>query len=371
MNSCVSIVKCKTYNRSQVEKAVRKSVDLIGGITKFIKSSDRVLIKPNLLSASTPDTGIDTHPEIVRAVVRLVKETGAKVFLGDSPGVWGTVEDIDNVYEKSGMKQIAREESIELVKFNLIRMRLGYPITTMLDRCDCLISVPKFKTHDLMILTGAIKNLFGLIPGLYKTELHKRALVSFEFAKVLVDIYSIAKPNLSIIDGIVAIEGDGPASGGQLRSLGLILAGSDAVAIDSVMATIMGLRPKDILSTKEAAKRGLGNAEFDKIDILGENIQDIIVHNYRLPQTSIVNKIPRPFLSIGKSLLKFKPSVNRTKCINCGLCIEACPVKAIIIHKKQTKIDNRKCVLCLCCKEVCPQGAISVKKSLLVKMIGM
>ena len=371
MNSKVSIVKCKNYNITDLEKAIKKSVDLIGGIAEFLKPTDKVLIKPNLLAATTPDTGIDTHPEFVRAVVRLVKDTGAKIFLGDSPSVWGAPEEIDNVYEKSGMKKLASEEKIELIKFNRSRMKSGFPLTTWLEECDCFISLPKFKTHDLMVLTGAVKNLFGLIPGLHKTELHKKALSSVEFAKILVDLYTIAKPSISIVDGIVAMEGDGPASGGDLRNLGLILASSDAVALDSIMATMMGLRPKDILSTKEAAERGLGNANFDQIDIEGEKIESFIVADYKLPQTSIVNRIPRPFLNLGKSLLRFRTRVDRSKCNVCGLCVKACPVSAISIENEMTKTNHSKCVLCMCCKEVCPQGAISVKKSLVAKLVGL
>ncbi|HOX53937.1 MAG TPA: DUF362 domain-containing protein [Candidatus Omnitrophota bacterium] len=371
MRSQVSIVKCNNYQRREIEDAVRRSVELLGGISAFVKSSDRVLIKPNLLSASTPDSGIDTHPEFVRAVIRLVKQTGARIVLGDSPSVWGEIEEVDNVYEKSGMKQLALEEAVELVKFRQIKIKSGYPIASIVDECDCIISLPKFKTHDLMTMTGAVKNLFGFIPGLYKVELRKKALASWEMAKVLADIYSIVKPKLSIVDGIIAMEGDGPASGGILRNLGLILASCDAVALDSTMATIMGLKPSDILSTKEAADRGLGNAELKNIDIVGADLRDIIVSDYKLPQTSIVNRLPKPFLNVGKNLLHFRPSINRNKCTVCGLCLKACPVSAISIEKKQTKIDNKKCVLCLCCKEVCPQGAISVKKSLIAKMAGL
>ena len=168
MQSQASIIKCRTYNPSEIQKAVRESVELIGGIGNFVKSSDKVLIKPNLLMATTPDTAIDTHPEFVRAVIRLVKETGAKIILGDSPSVCGEPQDIDNVYEQSGIKKIAEEEEVELVKFGRRNMKSGYLFTSWIDECNCIISLPKFKTHELTILTGAIKNLFGLIPGLYK-----------------------------------------------------------------------------------------------------------------------------------------------------------------------------------------------------------
>jgi len=371
MNSKVSIVKCKDYDKDKLEKAIRKSLDLIGGIECFVKSTDKVLIKPNLLSATTPETAIDTHPEFIRAVIKLVKQTGARIFLGDGPSVWGEPEDVENVYDKTGVRQVATEENIELIRFDRSIMKSGYPLTTWIDDCDCIISLPKFKTHDLTFLTGAVKNLFGLIPGSYKTELHKKALNPAEFAKVLADIYSIARPTLSIVDGILAMEGDGPASGGIPRNLGLILAGSDAVALDSIMATIMGLRPKDILSTKEAAEKNLGCADLDKIEVAGQRLEEVIVSDFKLPQTSRLNRLPQYFLNVGKILLKSKLSIDSSKCTACGLCVKACPVKAISLKNNCAKINHSKCALCFCCKEVCPQGAVSLKKSLIAKMVGV
>ena len=298
MKSKVSVVKCDKYNEKELISGLRNSLDLIGGISYFIKKDDKVLIKPNLLSASTPDTGIDTHPEFVRAAIKIIKETKAKVYLGDSPSVWGSPEDIDLVYEKSGIKRVAEEENVNLVKLNKVSMKSNYPFSSLIDECNRIVSLPKFKTHDLMTLTGAVKNLFGLIPGLYKTELHKRALHAEDFSRILVDIYSIVKPTLSIVDGIVAMEADGPASGGKLRNLGLIFASSDAVALDSVLSIIMGLKPADILSTKEAYRRGLGSMNLDDIEVLGEKIEDLVVDDYKLPQVSFLNRIPRPFLKL-------------------------------------------------------------------------
>jgi len=371
MNSKVSIVKCASYGEEELLGALRKSLDLIGGITNFIKQDDRVLIKPNLLSASAPEKGIDTHPEFVRAVIRIVKQTNAEIYLGDSPSVWGSPQDIDSVYEKSGVKRIAEEENINLVRLDKVSVKLGYPFSDWIDKCNRIVSLPKFKTHDLMTLTGAIKNLFGLIPGLYKTELHKRALNAEDFSKVLVDIYSIARPTLSIVDGIVAMEGDGPASGGQLRNLGLIFASSDAVALDSVLSIIMGLKPEDILSTKEANRQGLGKMRLDDIDVTGERLENLVVSDYKLPRVSVLNRVPKPFLKLVKELLRFKVGVDNSKCRRCQLCIKGCPAQAIELSNDKIKFDYKKCVLCLCCKEICPEGAIKLDKSIFAKCVGM
>lgn len=371
MHSKVAIVKCRSYSLEELFPAVKKSLDLLGGINSFIGKKDKVLIKPNLLSAAAPEAAIDTHPQFVRCVIRLVKETAAEIFLGDSPSVWGTAQDVNNVYEASGIKQVAKEEGVRLVTFDQSMVVNGYALTSWIKECNRIVSLSKFKTHDLTTLTGAIKNLFGLVPGLFKTELHRRALSNKEFSKVLADIYGIVWPTLSIVDGVVSMEGDGPASGGTPRNLGLIVAGSDGVAVDSVLATIMGLRPQDILSTKEAASRGLGVMSLDDIEVVGEELKDVVVPDYKLPQLSILNRMPKPVLKIGKWLVRFRVHFNRDKCRLCDMCQKACPANAISRTENRMTVEFNRCVLCMCCKEICPEGAVSIKKSLLARMAGI
>ena len=228
MKSQVSIIKCEGYESKLVEEKIRMAVGLIGGISAFVKPKAKVLVKPNLLMAKEPEYGITTHPEVVRAVVKLLKEIGCSVFVGDGPSVWGNqIENIDEVYERTGMSRVCREEGVELVKFDKRRWRGKFPLSTWLDECDYLVSIPKFKTHEFTLITGAIKNNFGLVSGTYKTELHKKYFERENFAKTVVDVYQEVKPTLTVIDGILAMEGDGPASGGKLRNLNLLLAGND------------------------------------------------------------------------------------------------------------------------------------------------
>jgi Pyruvate/2-oxoacid:ferredoxin oxidoreductase delta subunit len=234
------------------------------------------------------------------------------------------------------------------------------------------VNIPKFKTHDFTLLTGAVKNLFGLVPGTYKTELHKNYSKVDEFSRVLVDIYEEAKPILTVIDGIVAMEADGPGTSGKMRNLGLLLAGSDCVSIDSILARIMGIKPFDVLSTYEAAKRGLGIADLKSIRILGEKLEDVIGEPFILPSTSIVKRaIPQPMLNLVKKMIRYYPYVEYAKCIRCSACISACPGKAIAMENSGPAFDYQRCIACFCCQEACPESAIKIKKSILAKMLGL
>lgn len=372
MNAKVSIIRCNSYAPSLVQEATKKAIDLIGGISSFIKSQSKVLVKPNLLMAKEPECGITTHPEVVRAVIKILKEINCRVFVGDGPSVWGNqIENVDEVYGRTAIKKVCAEEGAELVKFDKRRMRQKFPLTTWLDNCDYLLNLPKFKTHDLTILTGAIKNLFGLVSGTYKTELHKKYFDKKEFAKILVDIYQETKPALTVVDGIVAMEGDGPATSGKLRNTGLLLASSDGVALDSVLALIMGLEPFDILTTKEAHHRGLGVAKINSITILGEKLEEVIGEPFLLPTTSLKTRIPQAVVNLAQKMIKYYPYVEHHNCILCDSCIEACPTQAISIKNKRIIFDYKKCIACFCCQEVCPASAIKVKKSMFAKVIGL
>jgi uncharacterized protein (DUF362 family) len=373
MSARVSVVKCDNYEPTKVEQAIRKSLDLLGGVTSFVKPGSRVLVKPNLLMSKGPEYGITTHPEVVRVVIHILKEINCKIIIGDGPSVWGQyIENVDEVYSVTGIRQVCQDEGVELVKFDKRRMHDKFPLTTILDECDYVINLPKFKTHEFTLITGAIKNLFGLVSGTYKTELHKNYFEPAEFAKILVDIYQEARPALTIIDGILAMEGDGPATGGITRKLNLLLAGSDCVALDTVMAKIMRITHQEVLSTKEAALRGLGESQLSRIKIEGEDIDKLNIRPFILPKTSRKDKkLPEGVKKLIKSLIRYYPYSLRSKCIRCGHCVEVCPKKCIKLVKKGIVVDYKQCIACFCCQEACPAAAISVKKSLLAKLIGL
>ncbi|MFH0790140.1 MAG: DUF362 domain-containing protein [Candidatus Omnitrophota bacterium] len=373
MNSKVSIVKCPCYDSSLVYEKTKEAIDLIGGIAHFIKPGSKVLVKPNILMAIAPEAGIDTHPEVVRAVIKVLKHINCEIFVGDGPSVWGRhIGNIDRVYECSGIKTVCEQEGVNLVQFDKRRMREKFPLTTWLDNCDYFVNVPKFKTHNLTLLTGAIKNLFGLVSGTYKTELHKNYFEINAFSKILVDIYQEAKPTLTIIDGITAMEGEGPGTSGKLRQLNLLLASSDCVALDSILAIIMGIKPVDVLTTKEAYQRGLGTADLNSISVVGEQLKQVIGRPFLLPSASkLKNKFLFPVITLIKRFIRYYPRVKDTDCIKCAACINACPNKIISMKNQRIVFDYSKCIACFCCQEVCPSAAIEVKRSILSKLIGL
>ena len=364
--SKVSIVRCEDYDRDKVFAAVKRAVDLVGGIEKFVKPGMSVLLKPNLLSARPPEEGVDTHPEVVRAIVRLVKQIGATPVIGDSPGGFG--KNIDKVFEVSGMKAMAEEEAVQLVKFRSSKFIDGIPISRYVLDCDRFISIAKFKTHGITILTAALKNTFGTVVGLYKTGCHSRAPRPEDFAKLRAKVHSVSRPHLTILDGIVAMEGDGPAAG-DLRNMDLVMAGEDAVAIDACLARIMGLEPEDILVTKEAYSLGLGEMDLSRIEVAGDRIDDFVKKDYKLPQTTALKLLPKIILKTMASFIRFKPYIDSSICARCNLCKVSCPVNCITIEKDFCKIDYKECISCMCCHEVCPYKAVTIKRNMLTKAI--
>lgn len=371
-NSRISLVKCAGYESAAVSQAVENALSLLGGIEAFITPGSKVLVKPNLLMSVPPDSGIVTHPEVVRAVIRQLKKINCRILLGDGPSAWGKEDkNVERVYLTTGMKQLAGQEGVELVRFENHRMRRGVPLSALLDECDAVVNVPKFKTHTLMLLSGGIKNLYGLVSGPYKTELHRRYFRPEQFADVLADIYGSVKPALTVIDGIVAMEGDGPGTGGRLRRQGVILAGRDCVALDSALAFMLGVDPEGVLSSRAAARKGLGTCDLDSIEVLGEPLEAARGAAFKLPSTSITASLPDFLLGPLKKLMRFRPRIDRSLCMRCGKCVEICPVKAVVLNKGYPRVERSRCISCFCCHETCPARAITITKSWLARMAGL
>ena len=371
-SSDVSIVRCADYDRDRVLGAVRRAVDLLGGMGAFVKPGDRVLIKPNLLKAAQPAEAVVTHPEVLRAVIRLVHKSGAKALVGDSPGFG----ELRRVCEKSGIMDVIEEEGAALAEMSeAVQIKNTgqfhrFEICRDVLEADAIINVPKFKTHGMMTLTGAVKNLFGCIPGRRKVQWHLNAGINRDaFARMLVELCGLIKPRLTVMDAIVGMEGNGPGSGDP-RELGLVLAGGDPVAIDVVCGKLVRADLALLAIIRAAAGAGIGETRLDRIRIHGEPLGEVLVKGYRLPpQEHPEWRLPEWSRRLLKDALTTRPMIDHARCIRCGICQGHCPQGAIDDAGKQLEIRYRDCIRCFCCQEFCPQGAITVGRGWALKMV--
>jgi uncharacterized protein (DUF362 family)/Pyruvate/2-oxoacid:ferredoxin oxidoreductase delta subunit len=373
VKSKVSIIGCDDYTIDSVRSAVRKSFSCLGGLDEFVKKGQTVLVKPNLLSAKDPSRAITTHPGVVQAVVEEVKNLGATPIIGDSPG--GVERGVKRVWENTKMSEVAAVTGTKLVPFESSgvyekKTREGkkYFIAKPVFDADVVISLPKLKTHTLTLMTCAVKNMFGSIPGFRKSEYHKEAPKPGDFAKVIADIYSLTKPHLNIVDAVVCMEGDGPSSGNP-KYLGLLLASTDAVALDIVAAKMMGYKDGEIEITTATQKKGLGARSFSEIEMLGEKLAELSLPKFTLPSNRLLKLIPRFLLAPIKPLVWVRPAILDGNCINCNICVDNCPTNTIRKGGKKPYFDYTNCINCMCCHELCPEKAVFLRKSWIAKKI--
>lgn len=380
--SIVSLVKCEDYGQKKVNEAVRQSLELIGGLESIIGAGQRVLIKVNILNADRPEKAVTTHPALLRSVIRCVKEVGGEAVVGEASGI--VYKDMERAWRASRLKEAAQEEGADVINFQKV-LKVENPKNKMVPTLhiakevlssDVVISLPKLKTHNFTLFTGAIKNLYGCIPGFRKKELHRLAPRPEEFAKLMVDILCAIKPKLAVMDGIVGMEGDGPAAGSP-RQVGVILASKDLVALDAIASYIIGYDPLDIDITRVAAERGVGTANIDKIEVRGTPLDEVKIDDYELASSInvLLKKVPGPILFILKYLapllLKVEPQVDPLKCTECGACLEHCPTGAMNTGSDCPVIARKKCIKCFCCQEVCLERAVGIRYNWLARKLKM
>ncbi|MBN1871021.1 MAG: DUF362 domain-containing protein [Candidatus Omnitrophica bacterium] len=371
--SKVSIVKCTDYNTANVEEAVMRSVDLLGGIGQFIMPGDKVLLKPNLLSARKPDDAVCTHPELVRAVIRVVKKVSNNIMIGDSPGSFFMIKDINHVLEKTGLRRIADEEGVEIIKFDKSGIINGYPIADAVMKADKVITIPKLKTHALTAMTGAIKNSFGMVPGLFKLDCHRNHPDPKHFVATIVDVFEVRRPDIAIMDAIVGMEGNGPAAGNPKR-IGYVIAGRDSVSVDSVASEIIGIPAHKNIIINEAVSRKAGEGVLHHIEIVGEKLADAKLKRFKLPVTTLmtshsINMLPDFLYKMFSRLIAFRPVIDEAICKKCNICKNACPVDAITITEERSLINAKRCIRCFCCHEACPYKSIYIRKNFITNIL--
>jgi len=369
-HSTVSVVQCSNYDQKLVDKAIAHSLRNIGGLKQFVQKGMLIHVKPNLLTAKSPSKAATTHPQIVKSVVERVMDLGGKVTIGDSPP--GLSRPIEEYWQKTGMEQVAAATGAKLVKFEkngIIERQINgvsYFIAKTIANADVIINLCKLKTHNLTLMTGAIKNMFGAIPGFKKGEYHKQAPHVEEFSKIIVDIFSLTQPQLNIMDAVEIMEGDGP-SAGKVNHLGLIVASKDAVAIDALAAKLMGFEQGEILTTEYAYAQGLGEKNLERIAIVGNSLAPYENRQFILPSNHYLKYVPAAVVKVLGKLIWVRPYPDENHCQKCGVCIANCPTRAMFPQDGFPVIDYKKCISCFCCDEVCPHDAIEQRMSWLAK----
>lgn len=368
----VALEKVREYSRDEVLRGLERLLAHFGGMEAFVKPGERVLLKPNMLYAKLPEAAVTTNPEVVAAVIELVRRAGGKPLVGDSPGVGK----LSRVAEKSGILKVLEETGTELVEFMepvevsgeglFRRFELARPYL----EADRVINLPKLKTHGMMTMTCSVKNLFGAVVGAAKAAWHLKAGEDRDmFARMLLEIYLLRKPDLNIVDAIVAMEGDGPGSGDP-REVGLLIAGVNPVSVDVIAAEVLGI-PKRLLYVERAAEK-MGIEGVDRASILtsGCSVEDARVADFRLPPVSDVQwGLPRFLTRRIRDLFTAYPCPIPHKCGLCGICRDACPPGAIEIRNGTLRIDCRRCIRCFCCRELCPSDALGIREGRILRTI--
>lgn len=370
----ISSISCDTYDPKTTHEKIERSLEILGGIEKFVEKDDTVLLKPNLLSPVKPETGIITNPVIIDTIIDLIKETGAEVKVGESSGGMTTKTSLTKQsFVKSGLKQVCEDQEVELINFDRVEsktIKVGdekkpIPFPKPLLDSDVIISVPKIKTHSLTLFTGAIKNLYGCIPGGKKAEFHKTHPNPREFSKLIVDIFEFLDPDLAIMDGVEGLEGNGPGERGKKFHLGCLLASSDLVALDTLAASYLGYNEDQVPTNNIASNRELGTNKLQNIEVKGDFKDPEKKRN--LPSNQILSLVPNWLIQPFSEKLMTRPKINSEECILCKRCLNSCPQEVISEKDGKLRIDQKDCIKCLCCQEVCPEGAIDINEPFLVK----
>ena len=376
----VIFTPCDTYQSDDLDIAIDKLFQELGSLNQFIQPGQKVLLKVNLLMKKPPEAAVTTHPALVEALINKIHDLGAKVIIADSPGGPFNKSWIKGIYHESGMEEVAIKTGAQL-NWNFEQEEFPNPdgkilkhitLAKIVREVDVIISLAKLKTHGFTIYTGAVKNLFGTIPGLLKAEYHLRMSDVRDFCNMLVDIAEFVKPQLTIMDAVVAMEGAGPSAGNP-KQVGLLAASTNPHALDLACCYLIGLEPKRVFTLQKAIERGLIPENIEEIEIAGIDRNNFKPIPFKIPVSSHGRHIPIP-LPAGLDAFLYKilrpfPYFIHSKCVGCGICARDCPAKCIKMVDGKPHADLSSCIRCFCCQELCSCQAVEIKRGKLSKLL--
>ena len=364
----VALARAPAYGPG-LQRTISQLLGEIGGMEYFVKPGNKVFIKPNLLTDRTPEEAVTTHPEIVRALVRLIRKAGGEPVVGDSPA---NVVKIERVWDRTGFRALCEEEDVPLLNLEkegsveFSENGVTFSISKPVMEADVILNVPKVKTHVLTVLTAGVKNMYGTIPGFQKSILHKLHARPADFGKLLATIYSKVPPALTVADAITGMEGDGPSNGKAIH-LGFLAASADPVALDLTLCRILGIAYRSVPYLRLLSNGG--GVENNRIEVVGEALENVTPATFRVPSTIIAHLIPQPLVRLIEPYLWIRPAVSDA-CVFCERCVKACPMRALSQEKgEKPMLDPGLCIGCCCCHEVCPEDAIAMTQSPLLNFV--
>lgn len=368
MNTKVAVRSCNDYNIDDIIKLIN---DIYVSCEGPPVKNKKVLLKPNILIDADPSRCVSTHPSVVEAMIRFLQSEGATVYVGDSPSIH--VRNFRPV--KSGIFQVCEKTGAEWVDFlvNTSDVPLGngkIRIASFIREADLIISLPKFKNHELMIFTGAVKNTLGLVPGFTKAKQHALYQDRDRFASFLLDLNDSVTPHFFIMDGIMGMEGPGPGQGSPVK-MGMLIGSSNPVALDIVATTFAGYDPLTIPTNYLAISRGKWLNDSGEIHYDGPEKETLIKPDFKkIADTGSKNTVYKFIFNRLKNIrrLQRRPVFIHQNCIGCRECIKICPQNAIVMHREKKNwvvLTDSKCIRCFCCSEVCQSNAVEIRRKLL------